>query len=125
MKLMFQSQCLTLTSYGKDCEKSLVPCIVAMFEACLTKGALLFAKKIWIIPACNLFICFVVMFEGFSFFLSFFFLGFNSLNILIDSLEYWSFEMVVLLAGLLPNPTLETSVLSIRYLLSLPLIFKR
>ncbi|KAL0000106.1 hypothetical protein SO802_019708 [Lithocarpus litseifolius] len=28
-------------------------------------------------------------------------------------LEYWSFEMVVLLAGLLPNPTLETSVLSI------------
>lgn len=30
------------------------------------------------------------------------------------SLEYWSFEMVVLLAGLLPNPKLETSVLSIR-----------
>ncbi|XP_008776058.2 protein DETOXIFICATION 16-like [Phoenix dactylifera] len=28
-------------------------------------------------------------------------------------LEYWSFEMVVLLAGLLPNPKLETSVLSI------------
>ncbi|CAK9151300.1 unnamed protein product [Ilex paraguariensis] len=28
-------------------------------------------------------------------------------------LEYWSFEMVVLLSGLLPNPKLETSVLSI------------
>ncbi|XP_054823186.1 protein DETOXIFICATION 16-like isoform X2 [Prosopis cineraria] len=27
--------------------------------------------------------------------------------------EYWSFEMVVLLSGLLPNPQLETSVLSI------------
>ncbi|KAL3751296.1 hypothetical protein ACJRO7_012161 [Eucalyptus globulus] len=28
-------------------------------------------------------------------------------------LEYWSFELVVLLSGLLPNPKLETSVLSI------------
>lgn len=28
-------------------------------------------------------------------------------------LEYWSFEMVVLLSGLLPNPQLETSVLSV------------
>ncbi|KAK3004058.1 hypothetical protein RJ639_019310 [Escallonia herrerae] len=28
-------------------------------------------------------------------------------------LEYWSFEMVVLFSGLLPNPKLETSVLSI------------
>ncbi|XP_039142798.1 protein DETOXIFICATION 16-like [Dioscorea cayenensis subsp. rotundata] len=28
-------------------------------------------------------------------------------------LELWSFEMIVLLSGLLPNPTLETSVLSI------------
>ncbi|XP_020096898.1 protein DETOXIFICATION 16-like [Ananas comosus] len=28
-------------------------------------------------------------------------------------LEYWAFEMVVLLAGFLPNPKLETSVLSI------------
>lgn len=27
--------------------------------------------------------------------------------------EYWSFEMVVLLSGLLPNPKLETSVLSV------------
>ncbi|GLT35050.1 hypothetical protein SLA2020_095340 [Shorea laevis] len=27
--------------------------------------------------------------------------------------EYWSFEMVVLLSGLLPNPKLETSILSI------------
>ncbi|KAG6398902.1 hypothetical protein SASPL_140373 [Salvia splendens] len=31
---------------------------------------------------------------------------------LMICLEYWSFEMVVLLSGLLPNPTLETSVLS-------------
>ncbi|KAL9266280.1 DETOXIFICATION 10-like protein [Drosera capensis] len=28
-------------------------------------------------------------------------------------LEYWSFEMVALLSGLLPNPKLQTSVLSI------------
>lgn len=28
-------------------------------------------------------------------------------------MEYWSFEMVVLLSGLLPNPKLETSVLSV------------
>lgn len=34
--------------------------------------------------------------------------------VLWRSLEYWSFEMVVLLSGLLPNPKLETSVLSIR-----------
>lgn len=26
----------------------------------------------------------------------------------------WSFEMMVLLSGLLPNPELETSVLSVR-----------
>uniref|UniRef100_A0A9I9CID6 Protein DETOXIFICATION n=1 Tax=Cucumis melo TaxID=3656 RepID=A0A9I9CID6_CUCME len=32
---------------------------------------------------------------------------------LMLSLEIWSFEMVVLLSGLLPNPKLETSVLSI------------
>lgn len=32
---------------------------------------------------------------------------------LMMCLEIWSFEMMVLLAGLLPNPTLETSVLSI------------
>jgi hypothetical protein len=29
------------------------------------------------------------------------------------SLEWWSFELLVLLSGLLPNPKLETSVLSI------------
>ncbi|KAG8095208.1 hypothetical protein GUJ93_ZPchr0012g18868 [Zizania palustris] len=29
------------------------------------------------------------------------------------NLEYWAFEMVVLLAGFLPNPKLETSILSI------------
>ena len=32
-----------------------------------------------------------------------------------SSLEIWSFEMMVLLSGLLPNPKLETSVLSIRF----------
>ncbi|KAK4763200.1 hypothetical protein SAY86_008968 [Trapa natans] len=31
----------------------------------------------------------------------------------LKCLEYWSFEMVVLLSGLLPNPKLETSVLSV------------
>jgi multidrug resistance protein, MATE family len=31
------------------------------------------------------------------------------------SLEWWSFEVLVLLSGLLPNPQLETSVLSIWY----------
>ncbi|KAL2342373.1 hypothetical protein Fmac_003658 [Flemingia macrophylla] len=33
--------------------------------------------------------------------------------ITVSSLENWSFEMMVLLSGLLPNPKLETSVLSI------------
>ncbi|XP_073133804.1 protein DETOXIFICATION 16-like isoform X1 [Henckelia pumila] len=43
-------------------------------------------------------------------------LGFLRLAIpsaIMICLEYWSFEMVVLLSGLLPNPKLETSVLSI------------
>lgn len=40
-----------------------------------------------------------------------------SIDHLSCSLEYWSFEMVVLLSGLLPNPQLETSVLSVRYVL--------
>lgn len=31
------------------------------------------------------------------------------------SLEWWSFELLILLSGLLPNPELETSVLSIWY----------
>jgi MATE family multidrug resistance protein len=35
------------------------------------------------------------------------------------SLEMWSFESMVLMSGLLPNPELETSVLSIRFVLSL------
>ncbi|CAL0301509.1 unnamed protein product [Lupinus luteus] len=44
--------------------------------------------------------------------------GYNHLDskfclITIFRLEMWSFEMVVLLSGLLPNPKLETSVLSI------------
>lgn len=29
------------------------------------------------------------------------------------SLEWWSFELIILISGLLPNPQLETSVLSI------------
>ncbi|KAG2709479.1 hypothetical protein I3760_05G241600 [Carya illinoinensis] len=43
-------------------------------------------------------------------------LGFIKLAVssaIMICLEYWSFEMVVLLSGLLPNPKLETSVLSI------------
>ncbi|KAL6181476.1 hypothetical protein ACLB2K_048131 [Fragaria x ananassa] len=35
------------------------------------------------------------------------------LTINFNSLEMWSFELIVLLSGLLPNPELETSVLSI------------
>ncbi|KAL3501812.1 hypothetical protein ACH5RR_036261 [Cinchona calisaya] len=34
-------------------------------------------------------------------------------SVIMICFEYWSFEMVVLLSGLLPNPKLETSVLSI------------
>jgi hypothetical protein len=34
------------------------------------------------------------------------------------SLEWWSYELIVLLSGVLPNPALETSVLSIWYALS-------
>ncbi|GFQ06467.1 mate efflux family protein 7 [Phtheirospermum japonicum] len=33
--------------------------------------------------------------------------------VMICSLEWWTFEIVILLSGLLPNPALETSVLSI------------
>jgi hypothetical protein len=40
-----------------------------------------------------------------------------SLFLILDdvfcSLEWWSFELLILLSGLLPNPQLETSVLSI------------
>ncbi|KAL5079524.1 hypothetical protein RYX36_007945 [Vicia faba] len=35
------------------------------------------------------------------------------LSLYINSLEIWSFELMVILSGLLPNPKLETSVLSI------------
>ncbi|KAK1552077.1 hypothetical protein Q3G72_009929 [Acer saccharum] len=31
----------------------------------------------------------------------------------VKSLEYWSFELLILMSGLLPNPQLETSVLSV------------
>ncbi|CAN1228933.1 Protein DETOXIFICATION 15 [Linum grandiflorum] len=37
--------------------------------------------------------------------------------LMLSSLEIWSFESMVLLAGLLPNPKLETSVLSIRFVI--------
>jgi len=43
------------------------------------------------------------------------FIHFLAYIYVLYSLEYWSFEMVVLLSGLLPNPKLEASVLSIRY----------
>jgi len=36
----------------------------------------------------------------------------------LNSLEMWSFELMVLLSGLYPNPELETSVLSIRLVLN-------
>lgn len=41
------------------------------------------------------------------------FVGLAVPSALMICFEYWSFEMVVLLSGLLPNPKLETSVLSI------------
>ncbi|XP_040374481.1 protein DETOXIFICATION 12 isoform X1 [Rosa chinensis] len=37
-------------------------------------------------------------------------------------LEWWSFELLILLSGLLPNPTLETSVLSVCFVGSLQTI---
>lgn len=40
----------------------------------------------------------------------------------MNSLEMWSFEMMVLLSGLLPNPKLETSVLSIWLVLLYPVL---
>ncbi|KAK8455434.1 hypothetical protein SEVIR_4G167500v4 [Setaria viridis] len=49
--------------------------------------------------------------EAFHDALSFFRLGIPSA--LMVCLEMWSFELIVLLSGLLPNPKLETSVLSI------------
>ncbi|GJY38828.1 hypothetical protein Tco_0425192, partial [Tanacetum coccineum] len=36
---------------------------------------------------------------------------------ILNSLEIWSFEMMVLLSGLLRNPQLETLVLCIRFTL--------
>ena len=36
----------------------------------------------------------------------------------ICSMEWWSFEVMVILSGLLPNPKLETAVLSIWYTIS-------
>ena len=35
------------------------------------------------------------------------------ISIKLNSSEMWSFELMVLLSGLLPNPKLQTSVLSI------------
>lgn len=31
------------------------------------------------------------------------------------SLEWWSYELLILMSGILPNPELQTSVLSIWY----------
>jgi len=42
---------------------------------------------------------------------------------ILISLEMWSFEMMVLLSGLLPDPTLQTSVLSIRLVLNFDDLF--
>lgn len=39
------------------------------------------------------------------------------------SLEWWSFEGLILLSGLLPNPKTETSVLSIWYMLLFSTLF--
>lgn len=39
----------------------------------------------------------------------------ETMSFLGCSLEWWAFETLVLLSGLLPNPQLETSVLSIWY----------
>jgi len=36
---------------------------------------------------------------------------------MVSSLEMWAFESMVLLSGLLPNPKLETSVLSIWFVI--------
>ncbi|KAF5791444.1 putative multi antimicrobial extrusion protein [Helianthus annuus] len=41
------------------------------------------------------------------------FFRFASLSAVMTCLEWWSYEIIALLAGLLPNPQLETSVLSI------------
>jgi hypothetical protein len=40
-----------------------------------------------------------------------------------NSLEMWSFELMVLLSGLLPDPTLQTSVLSIWLVLNFDDLF--
>jgi hypothetical protein len=40
-----------------------------------------------------------------------------NITFLDHSLEWWSYELLVLLSGILPNPALETSVLSIWYVL--------
>lgn len=57
------------------------------------------------------------LFIFFQFFVILFFMLLRCLECLdfcyLNSLENWSFEMMVLLSGLLPNPALETSVLSI------------
>lgn len=40
-------------------------------------------------------------------------IGLMDFLLLFCSFEWWSFEILVLLSGLLPNPELESSVLSI------------
>ncbi|KAK1361132.1 MATE transporter [Heracleum sosnowskyi] len=41
---------------------------------------------------------------------------------LVVCLEWWAYEVVILLAGIMKNPQLETSVLSIRQSFSIPLL---
>lgn len=55
---------------------------------------------------------FVLIFSKFGFVLNF--VALNDM-VFTYSLEWWSFELILLLSGVLPNPQLETSVLSIWY----------
>ncbi|KAJ1270510.1 hypothetical protein BS78_06G057400 [Paspalum vaginatum] len=75
----------------------------------LTNVAIL-AIYVWLAPACK------NTWKGFSkeaFHNIPVFLRLGVPSALMVCLEWWSFELLVLLSGLLPNPTLETSVLSI------------
>ncbi|KAJ0953499.1 putative multi antimicrobial extrusion protein [Helianthus annuus] len=45
---------------------------------------------------------------------------------LMVCLEYWSYEFLVFMSGLLPNPKLETSMMSVRYIIKRPQVdYKR
>lgn len=60
------------------------------------------------LPMKKLMICIVIIFLG---------MIFINANCHVNdcSLEWWSFEFLTLLSGLLPNPELEASVLSVWY----------